>query len=132
MSKIDKIFVYGTLKEESKLKEKWSVEPQKVEVAEVKGKLYKVSWYPMLMDNDPENEYAIPGKLMTIPELEDDPGLFDEYEGCDGPVPIYHRKLKEVKRSNGEKVKAWVYVGNPDCDVAKEHCVEENLIEGWR
>lgn len=133
---IDKIFFYGTLKDKVVIMAVGNVVPENEEDATISGRLYRIPYgYPMLLDNDLKDAYTVYGKLFTIEKLAENPAIFDECEGCNNNAPdsLYFRKKKQVNTKNGEKT-AWVYVGNPHHEIARKHCVPENLIRSgeWK
>tara|TARA_B100000315_G_C14389938_1_gene501429 strand:- start:58 stop:450 length:393 start_codon:yes stop_codon:yes gene_type:complete len=123
-----RIFVYGTLKDEDKLKDQWDVNVLDSRDATVKGRIYRVKGrflFPVLVEG---GDKSVHGKLFTIDK---NPKAFDEYEGATGKRPLNHRKRITVETSEA-KVEAWCYIGNPDHALIKAQCVGENLIASGR
>ncbi|MFQ6088678.1 MAG: gamma-glutamylcyclotransferase [Candidatus Methanofastidiosia archaeon] len=121
--KLEKIFVYGTLKNLDFLKERFGIVPKKVEDASVRGRLYDCKYFPVLL----EEEGEVFGKLLTISELKEDETLFDSFEGI-SRNGIYLRKRVRVFLRDSED-EAYVYVGNPRNEFIKRFCKKKNFIK---
>ncbi|NPA50000.1 MAG: gamma-glutamylcyclotransferase [Epsilonproteobacteria bacterium] len=105
------IFVYGTLRScfDNFYRKKLLRYATFIGEGEVDGRLYKVSWYPALI----EEEGRVKGEVYKIKSASLLKFL-DYYEGFKKSNPkasLYIRKLKDVYM-NGETIKAWVYVYN--------------------
>ena len=104
---INKIFVYGTLKEGFRLHR--IIKPFIVEKEEayIKGSLYDTSYgYPVVF----EGEDKVYGEVYTVKNTEELLNILDEVEGV--PKGAYIRKIITVYTPAGVK-KAYAYIGNP-------------------
>jgi gamma-glutamylcyclotransferase (GGCT)/AIG2-like uncharacterized protein YtfP len=125
----DKIFVYGTLMNLNAVREMWGVEPMSIEKATMRGDVYSAGSQPIMLDG----KGTVHGLVLTIPDLAGNPSIFDKYESShkNSPESFHFRILKEATTESGQKVLAWVYVGNPKHRSVKKICVEKNrIIEG--
>jgi len=106
------IFVYGTLRRDCK-DSKFNLISSFVEFVgkgRVKGKLYKISWYPALILDG--NSYVF-GEAYRIND-EKIFDILDEYEGCakkDKKPYEYRRDLVKVKVDK-RYITAWCYIYN--------------------
>lgn len=132
IGRCDRIFVYGTLKNLKAVKEFWDVEPTKVEKAMTSAIIYSAGEQPIML----EGEGTVHGLLLTIPEMADNPGIFDKYESCcnNSPVSFHFRKMIAVKTKTKPMTLAWAYVGNTQHKRVKKVCVKENHIKSgeWK
>ena len=105
-----KLFAYGTLVRKGRMEaligRKLS-EPAKAVLPGFK-KHPTPRGYPIIL---PDANSQVEGVLWDIEEA-DLPSL-DHYEGTDEDPPFYTRQQVEVD-AQGERLTAWVYVGNPD------------------
>jgi gamma-glutamylcyclotransferase (GGCT)/AIG2-like uncharacterized protein YtfP len=123
-----RIFVYGTLMDEGKIRERWGVKVFESQDATARGSLYRVVGsvpFPMLIEGE---DGLVHGRIYVIDKH---PGAFDYYEGAVGDNPLYYRKRIIVETLEGE-VEAWAYIGNPGNPLAERYCTEENLIPSGR
>ena len=122
----DKFFVYGTLMNLHAVRDLWAVEPVKIEGAKMRGDLYSAESQPIMMEGKGE----VHGLVLTIPELAENPGIFDKYEACrnNHPDSFHLRVLREAVLESGDKLYAWVYLGNPRHRRVAKTCVEMNRI----
>lgn len=127
-SKPDTLFVYGTLKKVKKVKKVCGIEPTDVKNAKVKGTLYRVDWYPILVLDEPKGNQGVYGKVLFFKDL-DDKKLFelDKFEGVD--EGLYFRKIIEVVMEENTKLKCWVYIGNVNHPKIKRYIKDENVIK---
>ncbi len=106
------LFVYGTLRRDCK-DSKFNLISSFVEfvgVGKVRGKLYKISWYPALVLD--KNRYVV-GEIYKIKDKRVFE-ILDKYEGCskrDKKPYEYIRKILKVKVDN-RYLNAWCYIYN--------------------
>lgn len=115
MSDTDLLFVYGTLRlgcggaEARKL----NVEAEWLGQARLRGRLYRVDWYPALVMAHGEAGYVI-GDMFRMADPAATLAWLDSYEECgpDFPEPQeYRRVIAETERLDGSgTLHAWVYV----------------------
>ncbi len=114
--KTDYLFVYGTLRRdhESRAHDNYLRGADFVSPAKIRGRLYKVDYYPGLVLT--ETEHWALGEIYL---LRNDTQLhkLDVYEGCaaNSPQPHeYERRLVEVAASSGDLLSAWAYIYRND------------------
>lgn len=101
------IFVYGTLQRGECREGCWPHLPQRVEWAEIRGRLLDLGPYPALVSGDDR----IRGELWTIAaeHLEETLGVLDRIEGCVGDAgDEYVRDVIECETAAGKRL-AYVY-----------------------
>ncbi len=126
----DRLFVYGTLMNLHALRDRWGVEPAKVEKADMRGDLYSAENQPIMLDG----RGVVHGLVLRIPAMEAAPSIFDRYEGCRGnSADSFHLRVqRDAVKKSGEVVTAWVFLGNPAHRLVRRACVEENRIREGR
>lgn len=102
------LFVYGSLRRRTgHPMSEWLAQLAQWEgEASVQGSLFRVSWYPGLVQG---GEGRVRGDLYCLPSV----SVLDEldaYEGIQGqPADEYRRMLAVVETAAGIAVQAWVY-----------------------
>jgi len=111
-AKTDYLFVYGTLRHahNSDAHRTYLQGADFVSPARIRGRLYKVDYYPGLVLSETEHwalgEIYLLGSESQLHEL-------DVYEGCAKKSPQPHeyaRQLVDVQLASGEQLTAWTYV----------------------
>lgn len=128
---IKTIFVYGTLKKQERVQKTWGIIPSRVKNGRIGGVLYKVKWYPMLLETK-SNRY-VRGKVLSFDSLDNHTlKMLDKYEGVNEKLYFRHRKV--VTLNSGRRVPCWVYIGNPKHPDARRFITNENIIKSgiWR
>ncbi len=107
------LFVYGTLRRSvPHPMARWLARRARYcGVATVKGVLYEVDGYPVLVPH-PDAGRRVVGDLYALPATDADAILrrLDAYEGCDMDAPGYRRVVLPVVDSRGRRYIAWVYI----------------------
>lgn len=106
------LFVYGTLRRDAAGRS----HPLLGEDAEWRGKacwpgrLYRVADYPgAVASADPSDR--VHGELYALPQPPDAVlAALDAWEDCDTADPEYRRERALVRRDDGSRVEAWIYV----------------------
>ena len=84
----------------------------------VQGKLYKVTYYPALVESKSPSDITH-GEVYLLRDSEDLLKKLDDYEECSEKFPEpreYVRKILPVILPNGDTLDAWVYVYNYSTD----------------
>lgn len=117
----DLLFVYGTLMREIEDNEMASLlrdNSDHLGAARMRGRLYRITHYPGLVDSDDPAE-IVHGDLFRLgPRAAEVMAALDLYEDIGPPFEApyeYRRELREVASADGP-VTAWVYVYNWDVD----------------
>lgn len=120
--KTDRLFVYGTLKRSHghPMHRLLAEGATFIGPASTRGRLYRVSWYPALVDSsDPDDQvrgelYRMHDPVRLLPRL-------DEYEGIPSPPTPddeYTRSRMTVTMEDGTRSEAWGYFFNHSVDDA--------------
>lgn len=108
------LFTYGTLRMEQthKMGEYLSKNSVLVGLGEIKfAKLYKIDWYPALMQTDDEND-TVYGDVFSL-NTDEVLVKIDEYEGIGIGNPPYEYRREKVKvKTELREIEAWVYFYN--------------------
>lgn len=115
MSKLVHLFAYGTLQSfsDQPLAKKMRATAANIQAAQVRGRLYKIDYYPGLVLDDSGD--WIPGELFSFTENDFskliDP--LDHYEACHERDPQPH-EYKRIQTSitlteNRQRETAWIY-----------------------
>lgn len=113
--KINKFFVYGTLKEGRPLDRKGFADLRvKVQEATIVGNIYNLGWYPTIKL---DGKGIVVGEVHTFPEkhAEDIRGMMDRIEGYNAARPsqgLYNRHMVKATLADGKVVTAWAYEFN--------------------
>jgi gamma-glutamylcyclotransferase (GGCT)/AIG2-like uncharacterized protein YtfP len=76
-----------------------------------KAKLYRIDWYPALIETDDEKDEVI-GDLFKLNDEKAWPKI-DEYEGIGNGEPPYEYRRSKVKiKTEKEELESWVYFYN--------------------
>jgi gamma-glutamylcyclotransferase (GGCT)/AIG2-like uncharacterized protein YtfP len=107
------LFVYGTLRRDcpTGAHQKYLADAEFVSTANVRGKLYQVSYYPALVIGD-THACTVKGEIYRLSNSQQLTAL-DAYEECSYPAlhdQEYQRCLIQAEASNGELFNTWVYV----------------------
>lgn len=99
------LFVYGTLRTGLEHPEaKWlSEHSERIGSATAKGKLYRIGWYPGLVESD---EGTVVGELLLLDHPANILKRLDVYEGV--ALGEYERREAEII-VDGSAMMAWVY-----------------------
>ncbi len=117
----DKLFVYGRLKDPEHQR-MLKINPIKEENGEIDGVLYQVqnpTKNLVILVEDSQEKYPIKGKVLTIEHIDDLLKRLDILEHTSARV--HQRAERMVRLENGESVKAWVYLGNPNHGSIRDH-----------
>ena len=114
MDDLNKIFVYGTLKEGGFFARHFDSYRISSERATIKGTMISLGEFPgIVLQGDGE----VVGELHEYSSFDNVLEEIDRIEGCSGenedPDNLYHRKAIKVLTDSGEK-EAWIYVINTD------------------
>lgn len=120
----DYIFVYGSLRSEfsSPARSVLKKHAEFVGEATFQGKLYKIVWYPGVIESDDPDEIVV-GEVYRLKNKELVLTKLDRYEGCSPADPQPHqftRKEKKVILQTGEDFLAWVYLFVSDISGKKQ------------
>lgn len=107
------IFVYGSLRSEftSPAQSVLRDYAEFIEKATLQGKLYRIDWYPGVVESDDPDE-IVHGEVYKMTDQETVLSKLDQYEGCSPGDPIPHefeRQIKKIRLLNGEEILAWMY-----------------------
>jgi gamma-glutamylcyclotransferase (GGCT)/AIG2-like uncharacterized protein YtfP len=112
----DYLFTYGTLRlnQSQPIAEFLTESAALVGLAVLsKAQLYKVDWYPVLIETDKEFDEVI-GDLYKL-NHESALQIIDEYEGIGiGDTPYEYRRVKVKVRMEHQELESWVYFYNAD------------------
>ncbi|UCH89767.1 MAG: gamma-glutamylcyclotransferase [Thermoplasmata archaeon] len=128
----NRLFGYGTLSDVNFFINVARIEPDSVNFGWIYAKLYNCGSFPMIVEDTDRKVY---GRVYTIKSLNELLPKLDIYERCNiEPIEdsFYIRKIIPVILESNERVEAWTYIGNPESDLYKLKCIEENLIESGR
>ena len=120
--KINKFFMYGTLKEGRPLDRKSFANLRvSVEKASIIGSIFSLGPYPTIKL---DGKGTVIGEVHTFAEghVEDIRGAMDSIEGYNSTFPdkgLYNRHKVEATLSDGKLVTAWVYEYNGSVDSKK-------------
>ena len=117
------IFVYGTLRKDSKNKMYHILARHAdfVGVGTFMGKLYKIGEYPGTVPSDNPDD-VVKGEVYALRDPNRVLKVLDDYEGCgqDDPSPTeFRRERVLISLENGEKINAWIYIYNRPTDGLK-------------
>lgn len=122
MTEINRMFVYGTLKQGRPLDRK-EFANLRTDVAEatIKGGIYNLGWFPTIKLAD---EGTVQGEVHTFPKekIKDILSIMDRIEGYNPRDPksgLYNRHIVDATLPNGKVVKAWAYEYNKPVDPKK-------------
>jgi gamma-glutamylcyclotransferase (GGCT)/AIG2-like uncharacterized protein YtfP len=119
----DHLFVYGTLRQESK-SEMHHILARYAEVVDkavCRGRLYIVNEYPGLVTSDDPND-VVHGEVYKLRCPDVVLSTLDAYEECgpNFPEPTeYVRRKENVRLKSGRVITAWVYIFNRTTDELK-------------
>lgn len=113
------IFVYGTLMAaypKNPFKDFLKINATFIGEAKCKGKLFRISTYPGLVENSENEDFEVSGEVYEIidsktffVQLDD----YEEYIPLDVENSIYKRDLIKVKLiSSGKEIECWAYLYN--------------------
>jgi gamma-glutamylcyclotransferase (GGCT)/AIG2-like uncharacterized protein YtfP len=113
------IFVYGSLMSSSghPMGDKLRREATLIGQATIQGRLYRVTWYPGLVDGETADE-RVHGEVYALRDAAASLRWLDEYEGIDAAKPAssqYRRVERPVRIAAGQDAIAWVYLYQGDC-----------------
>lgn len=76
-----------------------------------KAKLYRIDWYPALIESDNEND-EVTGDLFQLNDIKAFQKI-DEYEGIGiGNEPYEYRRTKVKIKTDTQELESWVYFYN--------------------
>lgn len=112
------IFVYGTLRrisEQAPLAARLRSEADYVGEGKMRGRLYKIDWFPGAVDSNNPEDYVV-GDVFRIGENEQLLRALDEFEGCGPDDPEPHEYIRAIRRIDmaGGSISAWAYIYNRD------------------
>lgn len=125
---MNNLFVYGTLLFEEEEPSHGIKAYRYIEEsldAWVEGTLYAVEGFPFVVLN---GEGKVKGRLFKCSDVEPLIQKYDKIEGADQVEPFFERKKTEVILENGEKEKAYCYVGGRklrECFAKEEYKIPE-------
>lgn len=112
----DYIFVYGTLRKNSK-NQFFNILAQYAEYTGegiFMGKLYNIGEYPgAVPSNNPHD--VVKGEVYALHDSDRVLNILDEYEGCgrNDPSPAeFRRRRVSISLKNGRRISAWIYIYN--------------------
>ena len=86
------------------------------------GRLYKVSWYPGLVEAEDDGRgHLVRGEVYELIDPARVLPVLDAYEGCSATDPEpheYRRVLRTIEMDDGRAVPAWVYLYQGEVDEA--------------
>jgi gamma-glutamylcyclotransferase (GGCT)/AIG2-like uncharacterized protein YtfP len=113
MSSGEHLFVYGTLRQEtrSKMHRVLARYGEFLGEATFQGKLYKVGFYPGLVPSDDPQD-VVYGEVYKLRRPNFVLSFLDDYEECGPrfPEPAFVRRKQAVTFKSGEVMNAWVYI----------------------
>jgi len=120
-------FVYGTLIPDQPNYYLWKdsiVDTKKGLISNYQ--LFDMGHYPMIVESEANNVY---GMIMYIKneDYEKISKIIDNLEGYNPEnhgSSAYNREMREIELENGEKEKAWIYVGSEEY-ISKENAVKD-------
>jgi gamma-glutamylcyclotransferase (GGCT)/AIG2-like uncharacterized protein YtfP len=119
----DYIFVYGTLRKDSK-NQMYHILAQYADfvgVGTFVGKLYNIGEYPGTVPSDNPDD-VVKGEVYALHDPKSVLKVLDGYEGCgqdDLPPTEFRREKVLISLENGEKISAWIYIYNRPTDGLK-------------
>ncbi|MEZ5655610.1 MAG: gamma-glutamylcyclotransferase family protein [Sphingobium sp.] len=112
------MFVYGTLRRGCLNDRARSLHASAdwLGAARVRGRLYRVGWYPALLLDD-RADYVI-GDLFRLHDPSAMLAVLDDYEGvgCDFPEPWEYRREQIMVETSSDRIAAWAYIFNLPVD----------------
>lgn len=112
------LFVYGSLMSAARhpMGEQLRSEARLVGAATIQGRLYRVSWYPGVIESA-DAEQRVHGEVYTLGDPDRTLAWLDAYEGIvpgkrDGSE--YERLDRPARLATGEEIAAWVYLYRKD------------------
>ena len=118
-TRINKFFMYGTLKEGRPLDRKGLADRRtSVEEATIEGSIFDLGPYPTIKL---DGEGLVMGEVHTFPEehVKDVRSIMDSIEGYSASHPdkgLYNRHKVKATLKDGKVVTAWAYEYNGDVD----------------
>jgi len=108
------LFVYGSLMSSvgHPMGERLRREAQLIGAATIRGRLYRISWYPGLVDTD-DSDARVHGEVYALSSPTPTLQWLDAYEGIGSGGPdqdAYQRVERAVTPEAGRAITAWVYV----------------------
>lgn len=122
MTDVNRMFVYGTLKQGRPLDRPIFAKLRtNVVEATIKGGIYNLGWFPTIKLAD---KGTVQGEVHTFPkeEIAKILNIMDSIEGYNASDPkrgLYNRHIVDATLPNGKIVKAWAYEYNKDVDPKK-------------
>jgi predicted DCC family thiol-disulfide oxidoreductase YuxK/gamma-glutamylcyclotransferase (GGCT)/AIG2-like uncharacterized protein YtfP len=114
------LFVYGTLRHDAGHRMHYLLAQHATLLggATFQGRLYRIGSYPGVVSSDNSADW-VQGEVYCLRELDLLLPQLDRYEGCgpEFPAPTeYLRQQHEITLTNGQSLKAWVYIYNCPVD----------------
>ncbi|HZX14115.1 MAG TPA: gamma-glutamylcyclotransferase family protein [Thermodesulfobacteriota bacterium] len=119
----DYIFVYGTLRKDSK-NQMYHILARYADfvgVGTFMGKLYNIGEYPGTVPSDNPDD-VVRGEVYALRDPNRVLKVLDDYEGCgqDDPSPTEFRRQKvNISLESGRNINAWIYIYNRSTDGLK-------------
>ena len=108
------LFTYGTLRlDQSHPMAEFLVKNAKLVGLALlpKAKLYRIDWYPALIESDDIND-EVTGDLLQLNDISSFQQI-DEYEGIGiGNEPYEYRRVKVKIKTDTQELESWVYFYN--------------------
>jgi gamma-glutamylcyclotransferase (GGCT)/AIG2-like uncharacterized protein YtfP len=106
---VDRLFVYGSLREGQSARSLIASRIRRCERATAAGAIYVLpTGYSALVESDAPSR--VTGEVIWLTDLRQALELLDEYEGAD-----YARVIRTVQLATGELISSWIYVlAEPD------------------
>ena len=119
----ERIFVYGTLRKDSKnrMYRILSRDADFVGERTFIGKLYNIGEYPGAVHSSDPDE-VVKGEVYALRNPNSILRVLDEYEGCGPGDPSsteFRREKVNISLENGENINAWIYIYNRSIDGLK-------------
>jgi gamma-glutamylcyclotransferase (GGCT)/AIG2-like uncharacterized protein YtfP len=112
------LFVYGSLMSSSghAMSERLQREARLVGEATITGRLYRISWYPGLVESRDPGE-QVHGEVYALQAPDRALAWLDKYEGVvpgNADAADYERVERPVRLATGDEITAWVYLYRKD------------------
>lgn len=112
------LFVYGSLMSAARhpMGERLAREARLLGPASIQGRLYRISWYPGLVDSDAPHE-RVHGEVYGLDRPAQSIEWLDAYEGLEPRTTRggeYERVARPVLLASGAEITAWVYLYRAD------------------
>ena len=122
------VFAYGTLMNPETDMQNFGVAITSVRSGHAYGEAYDFGEYPVLIEN--YRSSVVPGVLLSLLDFEEGAAMFDFYEGCHNPNPVFIRALRQILLGDFENTTSWVYIGNRNNRMVRDKMRRSYPLQG--